>query len=158
MTLTEQVAKNIIRKLLRGDDYRIEVVTLIDAEFLQFAIDFFKKIVDAKLQSKSITADWYKDAFLNPNLPSSEIAINSGLNKKTIHNMFNSSTREIIIDASNQHYDVLYKSIQELVKTIKDKEEVKKQMEKWLKKQKCSEFDTKQILNDLTSYKEFLEL
>ncbi|MFA5806038.1 MAG: CfrBI family restriction endonuclease [Melioribacteraceae bacterium] len=117
MTLTEQVAKNIIRKLLKGDDYRIEVVTLIDAEFLQFAIDFFKKIVDAKLQSKSITADWYKDAFLNSNLPASEIAINSGLNKKTIHNMFNSSTKEIIIDASNEHYDILYKSIQELVKT-----------------------------------------
>lgn len=117
MTLTEQVAKNIIKKLLRGDDYRIEVVTLINAEFLQFAIDFFKKIVDAKLQSKSITADWYKDAFLNPNLPASEIAINSGLNKKTIHNMFNSSTKEIILDASNEHYDILYKSIQELVKT-----------------------------------------
>lgn len=32
MTLTEQVAKNIIRKLLKGDDYRIEVVTLINAE------------------------------------------------------------------------------------------------------------------------------
>lgn len=117
MTLTEQVAKNIIRKLLRGDDYRIEVVTLINAEFLQFAIDFFKKIVDAKLQSKSISVDWYKEAFLNPNLPASEIAINSGLNKKTIHNMFNSSTKEIIIDASNEHYDILYKSIQELVKT-----------------------------------------
>lgn len=27
MKLTEQVAKNIIRKLLKGDDYRIEVVT-----------------------------------------------------------------------------------------------------------------------------------
>jgi hypothetical protein len=117
MTLTEQVTKNIIRKLLKGDDYRIEVVTLINAVFLQFAIDFFKKIVDAKLQSKSITADWYKDAFLNPSLPASEIAINSGLNKKTIHNMFNSSTKEIIIDASNEHYDILYKSIQELVKT-----------------------------------------
>lgn len=117
MTLTDQVAKNIIRKLLRGDDYRIEVVTLINAQFLQFAIDFFKKIVEAKLQSKSITSDWYKDAFLNPSLSASEIAINSGLNKKTIHNMFNSSTKEIIIDASNEHYDTLYKSIQELVKT-----------------------------------------
>ena len=115
MTLTEQIAKNIIKKLLRGDDYRIEVVGLIDAEFLQFAIDFFKKIVDAKLQSKSITTDWYKDAFLNPNLSAKEIAINSGLNKKTIHNMFNSSTKEIVIDASNEHYDILYKSIQELI-------------------------------------------
>lgn len=117
MTLTEQVAKNIIRKLLKGEDYRIEVVTLINAEFLQFAMDFFKKIVEAKLQSKDITVDWYKEAFLNPNLPAKEIAINSGLNKKTIHNMFNSSTKEIIIDAANEHYDVLYESIKNLVET-----------------------------------------
>lgn len=52
MTITDQVAKNIIRKLLKGEDYRIEVVTLINAEFLQFAIDFFKRIVDAKLKAK----------------------------------------------------------------------------------------------------------
>jgi len=115
MTLTEQVVKNIIRKLLKGDDYRIEVITLINAEFLQFAIDFFKQIVDARLQSKDITIDWYKEAFLSPNLPAKEIAINSGLNKKTIHNMFNSSTKEIIIDAANEHYDVLYESIKNLV-------------------------------------------
>ena len=117
MTLTEQVAKNIIRKLLKGEDYRIEVVTLINAEFLQFAIDFFKKIVEAKLQSKNITSDWYKEAFLNPKLTTSEIAINSGLNKKTIHNMFNSSTKEIVIDAANEHYNILYQSIQNLVET-----------------------------------------
>ena len=47
MTLTEQVAKNIIKKLLKGEDYRIEVVSLINAEFLQFSIDFFKKINDS---------------------------------------------------------------------------------------------------------------
>lgn len=112
MTFTEQVARNIIKKLLKGDDYRIEIVTLINAEFLQFAVEFFKKIIDAKLHSKNITDDWYKEAFLNPHLPANEIAINSGLNKKTIHNMFNSSTKGIVIDASNKHYDVLYKSIQ----------------------------------------------
>ncbi|MBS1551930.1 MAG: CfrBI family restriction endonuclease [Bacteroidetes bacterium] len=116
MTLTEQVAKNIIKKLLKGEDYRIEVINLINAEFLQFAIEFFKKIVNAKLKSQNITSDWYKNEFLNPKLPPKEIAINSGLNKKTIHNMFNSSTKEIIIDASNEHYDILYKSIQQLVK------------------------------------------
>ena len=26
MTITEQVAKNIIKKLLKGEDYRIEIV------------------------------------------------------------------------------------------------------------------------------------
>jgi hypothetical protein len=120
MTRTEQVAKNIIKKLLRGEDYRIEVVTLINAEFLQFAIDFFKKIVDAKLKNKNITIDWYKKGFLNPNLPTRDIAINAGLNKKTIHNMFNSSTREIVIDASNEHYDTLYEAIKNLVETEHD--------------------------------------
>ena len=122
MTITEQVAKNIIKKLLRGEDYRIEVVTLINTEFLQFAIDFFKKIVDAKLKNKNITVDWYKKEFLNPNLPARDIAINSGLNKKTIHNMFNSSTKEIIIDASNEHYDALYEAIKNLVDTEHDLE------------------------------------
>lgn len=122
MTITEQVAKNIIRKLLKGEDYRIEVVTLINAEFLQFAVDFFKKIVNAKLKNKGITADWYKKEFLNPNLSARDIAINSGLNEKTIHNMFNSSTKEIVIDASNEHYDTLYEAIKNLVEAEHDLE------------------------------------
>jgi len=120
MTITKQVTKNIIRKLLKGEDYRIEVLTLINAEFLQFAINFFKKIVDAKLKSKNITVDWYKKEFLNPSLPVRDIAINAGLNKKTIHNMFNSSTKEIVIDASNEHYDILYKTIKNLVESEHD--------------------------------------
>ena len=122
MTLTESVAKSIIQKLIKGQDYRIEIVTLINAEFLQYAIDFFKKIINAKLKSHDITVDWYKQEFLNPNLPAKEIAINSGLNKKTIHNMFNSSTKEIIIDASNENYDTLFEAIKNLVDTEKDLE------------------------------------
>ena len=115
ITLTEQVAKNIIKKLMNGEDYRIEIVTLINAGFLQYTIDFFKKIIDAKLKNKGITIDWYKKEFLNKNLPAEDIAINSGLNKKTISNMYNSATKEIIIEASNEHYDTLYQTIQSLV-------------------------------------------
>lgn len=96
-------------------DYRIEIVTLINAEFLQFAIDFFKKIIDAKLNNKDVTADWYKKAFLHGNLSKGEIAINSGLNMKTIGNMFNSTSRQVVIDASNEHYETLYNSIKTLV-------------------------------------------
>lgn len=115
MTLTEEVAKNIIRKLLKGEDYRIEIVTLINAEFLQFAIDFFKKIIDAKLNNKDVTVDWYKKAFLHGDLSKGEIAINSGLNMKTIGNMFNSTSRQVVIDASNEHYETLHNSIKTLV-------------------------------------------
>jgi hypothetical protein len=35
-----------------GADYRIEIITLINAEFLQFSLDFFKKIVEAKINDK----------------------------------------------------------------------------------------------------------
>ena len=122
MTITEQVAKNIIKKLLKGEDYRIEIVTLIDAAFLQFVVDFFKKVVDAKFKNQDITIDWYKKEFLNSKLPINDIAINSGLNKKTIHNMYNSSTKEIVIDASDEHYDLLYESIKNLVDTEHDLE------------------------------------
>ncbi len=115
ITLTEQVAKNIIKKLMNGEDYRIEIVTLLNAEFLQYTVDFFKKIIDAKLKNKNITVDWYKKEFLNKNLSSDDIAINSGLNKKTISNMYNSATKEIVIEASNEHYDTLYQTIQSLV-------------------------------------------
>ncbi len=44
MTLTDQVTKSIIKKLINGDDYRIEIVTLINAEFLQFSIDFSSRL------------------------------------------------------------------------------------------------------------------
>ncbi|HPN32641.1 MAG TPA: CfrBI family restriction endonuclease [bacterium] len=117
MTLTDEVIKNIIIKLMKGKDYRIEIVTLINAEFLQYAIDFFKKVVDAKLKNKDITIDWYKEKFLNPKLSSDEIAINSGLNKKTITNMYNTANKEIVIEASNEHYDTLYQAIKNLIET-----------------------------------------
>ncbi len=115
MTLKDYVVKNIISRVIQSKDYRIEIVNMINAEFLQFAVDFFKKVVNAKLQSDSITIDWYKNAFMNEQLSSDDIAINSGLNKKTISNMYRGASKNIVIEASNEHFDALYSSIQTLV-------------------------------------------
>lgn len=120
MTLTDQVVKNIVRNVIKSQDYRIEIVNLINTEFLQFAITFFKQIVNAKLNSTDITIEWYRKAFMNESLPSDEIAVNSGLNKKTISNMYRSATKKIVIDASNKHFDALYESIKMLVETESD--------------------------------------
>jgi hypothetical protein len=120
MTITDEVVERIITKLLRAEDYRIEVVSLINAEFMQYALSFFKKVVDAKLKNTNVDIDWYKKEFLSEDLTSEEIAINSGLNKKTITNMFNSARREIVIEASQQHYDVLYNSIKDLVQSTNE--------------------------------------
>jgi hypothetical protein len=120
MTLTDQIVKNIITRVIKSQDYRIEIVNLINAEFLQFAVDFFKKIAYAKLDSEEITIEWYKKAFMDENLPSDDIAINSGLNKKTISNMYGTATKTIVIEAANEHFDSLYNSIQSLVEMEKE--------------------------------------
>jgi hypothetical protein len=119
MTLTDQVIKNIVKRVIKGEDYRIEVVSLINADFLQFVIDFFKKIVRVKLENKDVV-DWYKKEFLNKNLPKEEIAINSGLNMKTITNMYDGGTKAIVIDAANEHYDTLYGAISGLIDSEED--------------------------------------
>lgn len=120
MTLTDQVIRNIVARVIKYRDYRIEIVNLINAEFLQFAVDFFKQVVSAKLNSEDITIEWYKRVFMNEKLPSDDIAINSGLNKKTISNMYRSATKQIVIEASNEHFDSLYHSIQSLVENEHD--------------------------------------
>lgn len=120
MTLTDEVVKNIIKRLIKGQDYRIEIIALINAEFMQFAIEFFKKVIEAKFSNKDVTIDWYKETFLNRYLKSDEIAINSGLNKKTITNMYNTASKEIVIEASIEHYDILYQSISKLIEEQSD--------------------------------------
>ena len=115
MTITGIVIKNIIRKLLAGQDYRSEVLTLINAEFLQYVVDFFKRIAWAKLDNQNVTIDWYKKELLcSDSLTKEEVAVHSGLNMKTISNMYNSASKQIVLEASLEHYDALYDAINSL--------------------------------------------
>ena len=114
MTITTAVVRTIIRKLLAGEDYRVDVVALLDAEFLQYVIEFFGHVAAAKLNNQSVTIDWYKAEFLNQALDKSDIAVHSGLNMKTITNMYGSSAKTVVLEASMEHYDVLLNAIQKL--------------------------------------------
>lgn len=114
-SVSDSVIKKIIKHVLFKEDYRIEIVTLINSRFLDFAITFFKEIISAKLRNEAITIDWYKKEFLNDSLPSDELIINSGLNRKTISNMYNSACREVVLTATKEHYALLYEAISNLV-------------------------------------------
>jgi hypothetical protein len=120
MRLTAPVTKQIIRKLLAGEDYRAGVIPLIDEAFLRYVIDFFKRVASAKIENTPITEDWYWREFLADNLSKEEIAIHSGLNMKTISNMRHGADKEKVLTASLEHYDTLYETISALV----DQEEV----------------------------------
>ena len=82
---------------------------------MEYAVDFFKRVACAKLDNISVTVDWYKKEFLNSDSFSpQEIAIHSGLNKKTIINTYNSASKKIVLEASLEHYDTLYNAINSL--------------------------------------------
>ena len=115
MPLNTEAKKNIIKKVISNQDYRDEVLVIIDEIFLDYCISFFKQVVYAKIDTLGEKSDWYKKVFLNQNLPKEQIAINSGLNMKSITNAFNSSKKEVVIRASYDNYNRLQKTIEDLV-------------------------------------------
>lgn len=116
MTFDKIAVKQILLRLLKGEDYRGEVLNIINADFLDFALQFFKDVAVAKLQNEELTDDWYKKYFIqNPDLTKEEVAIYSGLNMKTISNTYKTTAKNVVVDASLEHYDAFVKTIQELI-------------------------------------------
>ncbi|MBK7099306.1 MAG: CfrBI family restriction endonuclease [Sphingobacteriales bacterium] len=115
MPLNTDAKKNIIKKVISNQDYRDEVLVIIDEIFLDYCISFFKQVVYAKVDALGEKSDWYKKVFLNPYLPKEQIAINSGLNMKSITNAFNSSKKQVVIQAAYDNYNRLQKTINDLV-------------------------------------------
>ena len=52
----------------------------------------------------------------------------------------------------------VHEKIKELVSASQDKDLVKSGIELWLEENQAPEFVTRQVLNDLTSYQEYLNL
>jgi hypothetical protein len=117
MDITRKIViKEVIERLIKAKDYRIVTQTEINTRFLSYCLDFFKKVVDAKLNGSTITEDWYKENFvMNNSHKPVDRAIYAGINKKTISNMFNSGTKEVVVSASEDNYDTLVNSISHLI-------------------------------------------
>ena len=61
----DKIIDATVKKLLNGEDYRQEVVNDINVKFLDFTLEFFRKIVDAKINDEQINLDWYRKHFLS---------------------------------------------------------------------------------------------
>lgn len=115
MTFENEVIEKTIEKLINGQDYREEIIRSINAVFLDFTIDFFKKIVSAKINAVDITLDWYKKYFIaSGNFPTDEAAIYAGINKKTITNIYGTANKEVVLDVANKNFEYLSSLISEL--------------------------------------------
>lgn len=117
MTFENEVIEKTIEKLIAGQDYREEVIRSINAVFLDFTIDFFKKIVAAKMDCEDITLDWYKKYFITSDkFSADEAAIFAGINKKTITNIYGTANREVVLNVANENFEYLSGLINELEK------------------------------------------
>jgi len=114
MAINDKIIDRIIQKIILSQNYRIEILNLINAEFLDFVMEFFQKIAVAKIANETIDSKWYKDTFLSPDNSSDEIAIYAGLNKKSITNMYKSATKQIVLEVAHDHFDSLLELINEL--------------------------------------------
>lgn len=121
ISFEDSVINNTVSKLLLGKDYREEVINAINASFFDFTIDFFKKIIKAKMESQNITIDWYKENFIiNNTIDTSEVVINSGLNKKTVTNIYGAASKNIMLNAAETNYDYLNSLLKELEKDVRN--------------------------------------
>jgi len=75
MVIGKQIINRIITKILLSQNYRVEILNLINGQFLEFVIEFFQKIAQAKIANQTINTKWYKDSFLVKSNSSDEIAI-----------------------------------------------------------------------------------
>ncbi|WP_192945735.1 CfrBI family restriction endonuclease [Staphylococcus cohnii] len=120
-TFTTVSLGNVLNSLYKGEDYRGEVISLIQDDFIAYSIEFLKKVMIAKLENKSITVDWYEKEFIkNEDLKKEDIAINSGMNMKSISNKYKSTKKDIVITASDEQYGNLKQAIEELINVEKD--------------------------------------
>lgn len=108
MNFDDITIKNMLNKLIMGEDYREEIINAINVEFLDFALLFFKKILDAKMNDKCIDFSWYKKYFINNiQIKPEDVAIFAGINKKTINNIYGCATKEIVLEVANNNIDYL---------------------------------------------------
>lgn len=108
MRFDSVIIQSVVTKLLQGQDYREEVINAINLEFLDFALDFFKAILEAKMQDCALNLEWYKTHFINnANIKPDEVAIYAGMNKKTISNIYGSATKEVVLNVANANIDYL---------------------------------------------------
>ncbi|MBR0431052.1 CfrBI family restriction endonuclease [Candidatus Saccharibacteria bacterium] len=119
MTFEDDVIKNTVNKLMKGEDYRDEVINAINAKFFDFTLSFFKKIVEAKMNDKLITLEWYRKYFITSDRFSpDEVAVFAGMNKKTITNIYGTASKNLVLDVANNNFDYLNSLVAELEKDV----------------------------------------
>ena len=77
ITFENKIITSVVNKLLTGKNYRTDILNYINIQFLDFSIQFFKDILQAKLNNNDINLDWYKTTFITNNKLSNVDIVNN---------------------------------------------------------------------------------
>ncbi len=115
MPLEGNALRNVLRMILKGEHYRKAVINEISNDFMRFTVGFFKDVCLAKVQGINIEEDWYKRYFLSGSFSKDETAIYTGLNNKTITNIYGSAAQKVVLQVAPEYYDETMQRVQSLI-------------------------------------------
>lgn len=115
MPLTDSALQNVLRMILKGEHYRKAVLSEISDDFFRFTVRFFKDVATAKIDGMEITEDWYKRYFLEGRFPPKETLIYTGLNDKSVVNIYGSASRRVILQVVPEYYTELMQRVDDLI-------------------------------------------
>lgn len=115
MPLTDSALQNVLRMILKGEHYRKAVLSEISDDFFRFTVRFFKDVASAKIEGLEITEDWYKRYFLEGRFPPKETLIYTGLNDKSVVNIYGSASRRVILEVVPEYYRELMQRVDDLI-------------------------------------------
>lgn len=115
MPLTDSALQNVLRMILKGEHYRKAVLSEISDDFFRFTVRFFKDVATAKIEGMEITEDWYKRYFLEGRFPPKETLIYTGLNDKSVVNIYGSASQRVILEVVPEYYTELMQRVDDLI-------------------------------------------
>ena len=104
ITITNEEVRDIIREILNGRNHRSILTKKINRIFLDTCNEFLHGVASSKSRNPD-NDNWYQDVMMRDDLPNEDIALNAGINVKTISNTMGSEARDVVIEASIAHYD-----------------------------------------------------
>jgi len=129
VTVKKEDIKQVVKSLLIGEDYREDFLAVIDTLCMEAFIEYFKKVVNkSKYQvqigieqftnntnsnAENIRDNWYEKLMLDEDLDKRDIALNAGINLKTINNMHNTQKKEVVIESAKKHFVELLEVMEE---------------------------------------------
>ena len=101
--------------ILKSEHHRMITVDQIANSFIEFTVQFFKDLVSAKLSGRQINMSWYRSYFVTGDFTATEKVLYSGLNSKTIENIYGTSRKAVALEVALDYHDELIKKVEALV-------------------------------------------